>query len=123
MIALPPPRSGRTSEYDMVAAAYRVVRLDMSWGSVEAPPACGSYNFTAYDAAAAAWIARGVTPFYVLDYWTPCYDGGNGCTSQACIEGYANFGAAAMAHFAGRKMAVMFECQNEPQGERTRGCC
>jgi len=40
--------SGRESEYDQVAAAFRVVRLDMSWGSVEAAGACGQYNFSAY---------------------------------------------------------------------------
>ena len=46
--------SGRDSEYDQVAAAFRVVRLDMSWGSVEAAGTCGHYNFSAYGEQARA---------------------------------------------------------------------
>lgn len=37
-------------------------------------------------------------------------------TSQACIEAYAAFGDAAMAHYVALRTPVIFECQNEPQG-------
>ena len=105
--------SGNASEYDLVASAFRVVRLDMSWGSVEnRAQGCGTYDFSAYDAADAAWRSRGVQPLYVLDYWSDCYDDGKGCSSDACADAYGNFGAAAMRHFPG----AIHECQNEPQG-------
>ena len=106
--------SGKTAEYDMVASAFRVVRLDLTWGSVESKArGCGTYDFSSYDAADAAWRARGVQVLYVMDYWSDCYaQNNNGCADMACAEAFGDFGAAAMAHFPG---AIM-ECQNEPQG-------
>ncbi len=107
--------SGKSEELDLVAPAFRVARLDMSWKSVEPEGACGTYNFSSYDAQAAAFLSRGVTPFFLLAYWSPCYDGGSPCTSDECVEAFGAFGAAAMEHFKGQNVA--FECQNEPQGE------
>lgn len=73
--------SGKTSELDMVAAAFRIVRLDMSWGSVENKAGgCGVYNFSAYDEADAAWRARSVQPLYVLD----CECGCRGAEKTRC---------------------------------------
>ena len=40
--------SGRDAEYDQVAAAFRIARLDMSWSSVENASSCGHYDFSAY---------------------------------------------------------------------------
>ena len=106
--------SGKDAEYDMVARAFRVARLDIGWGSVENKAAgCGKYDFSAYDAMDAALRARGVQPMYVLDYWSDCYTAsGQGCADMACAEAFGAFGAAAMAHFP----KSIFECQNEPQG-------
>jgi hypothetical protein len=106
--------SGKDSEYDMVASAFRIVRLDLTWQTVENKAnGCGIYNFSAYDAADAAFRARGVQPLYILDYWSDCYTQyKNGCADMQCAEAFGAFGAAAMEHFPG---AIM-ECQNEPQG-------
>lgn len=108
--------SGHDAELDMVAAAFKIVRLDMSWGSVEQQGACGTYNFSQYDSAVALWTARGVQPMFILDYFSPCYESGQPCTTTDCIDAYAAFGEAAMSHYVALKTPVIFECQNEPQG-------
>ena len=53
-------------------------------------------------------------PPVVIDYYNPCYDGGEPCTSDACFSAYASFGGAAMARYAGR--GIVWETINEANG-------
>jgi hypothetical protein len=99
-------------ETAMLATAFRVVRMDLMWGSVESR--CGQYNFTAYDTLLAAMEAHGLRPYWILDYSNSCYDPGPGCHSDACVAAYGRFTAAVVTRYAGH--GIIFESVNEPNG-------
>lgn len=58
--------SALPGEAAMMATAYRVARMDLTWQSVE--KTCGKYDFSAYDGLVAELSAVGVTPYLILDY-------------------------------------------------------
>jgi len=108
--------SAAPGEAAMLAAAYKVARMDLNWASVERAGACGAYDFSAYDALLAEMEAVGVRLYLILDYNNDsCYPSpASSCETPACIAGYGRFGAATAAHFAGR--GIIFESVNEANG-------
>ena len=107
---------GAPGEAAMLAAAYKVARMDLDWASIEVAGSCGSYDFAAYDELLAAMEAVGVRPYWILDYNNnACYPSpASSCETLACIAGYGRFAAATVAHFAGR--GIIFESVNEANG-------
>ena len=53
-------------EAAMLATAFKIARMDMSWQAVEKAGACGTYDFTAYDSLLATMRANGVRPYWIL---------------------------------------------------------
>jgi len=108
--------SGAPGEAAMLARAYKVARMDLGWASIEKAGACGTYDYSAYDALLAEMEENGVRPYWILDYNNDnCYPSpGSSCTTAACIEGYGKFGAATVEHFKGRN--IIFESVNEANG-------
>ena len=105
------PQPGEAAQ---LAAAFRVVRMDVGWDGIERAGACGTYDFSAYDDLVATLTAQSppVRLYAIIDYCkNPCYQGGAVCSTPACFDAYAAFGAATMRHFAGKH--VIFEVSME----------
>lgn len=62
---------GGEAEAAMLAQAFRLARMDFSWGAIERQK--GVYDFAAYDALLAVMRAHGVRPYWILDYGNPLY--------------------------------------------------
>ena len=89
------------------AAGAKVVRVDCLWHLAE--PTQGVYDFSRWDALTNACAARGIRTLYQLDYNNSLY----GIVGSAeWNQGYANYAAAAVAHFKGK--GVIWEMYNEP---------
>ncbi len=79
-----------------------MARTDFTWAAVERE--CGRYNFSAYDSLLSSLAPFNVTPYWILDYNSPCYPPPPGaparsCASPACAAGYARLAAAAGVAF------------------------
>lgn len=64
------------------------------------------YDFSSYDTLLATMEQHGVRPYWILDYGNALYPSAPGtpsqsCDTQACIDAYGRFAAAAAAHFSG----------------------
>ena len=94
----------------MENAGCKFVRMDCTWDSVETT--AGQYDFSAQDSLVDACTAHGIRVLYVLDYGNSLY--GTDPTSATWQQGFANFAAAAAAHYAGD--GVVWELWNEPNG-------
>lgn len=101
---------GSQNQIQLVSGAYRVARMDFSWGGTE--KSCGSYDFSAYDRLLNSLSPVGVKNYWILDYANNCYDGGKFVTSPAGIAAFSKWIQAAVKHFAGR--GIIWECYNEP---------
>ena len=64
----------RPGEMEMLAAAFRVARMDFSWGATEREK--GVYDFSAYDRLLQSCDANKVRALFILDYNNPFYDDG-----------------------------------------------
>ncbi|CUE71464.1 cellulase-like protein, putative, partial [Bodo saltans] len=104
-----------TGEAAMLSRAFKVARMDFSWGRIEST--CGSYNFSAYDTLLAQMNSVGVRPYWIVDYGNRCYPSvdGQGCSSDECVAAYGRFASAAAQHFQHQKQ-IIFEIINEPNG-------
>ena len=58
-------------EAAQLARAFRTVRMDFSWGSIE--KTCGEFDFSDYDALLDTMTEHGLRPYWILDYGNPCY--------------------------------------------------
>lgn len=101
----------------MLAHAFKIARMDFTWGGIEAH--CGVYDFSAYDGLLAIMKRAGVRPYWILDYGNSCYPPAPGaspvsCSTDACIAGFGRFAAAAATHFHGN--GIIWETVNEPNG-------
>ena len=103
-------------EVALLSTAFRVARMDFTWGRVEAT--CGVFDFSPYDALLAELELHGVRPYWILDYTNSCYPSpgapGNSCSSLACINAFGRLAAAAASHFKGH--SIIWETVNEPNG-------
>lgn len=104
-------------EAAMLSQAYRVARMDFTWGSIER--ARGVYNFSAYDRLLTIMELHGVRPYWILDYGSPLYPPANNtpsqsCSTAECIAAFGAFAAASSAHFHGH--GIIWETVNEPNG-------
>jgi hypothetical protein len=91
------------------ATGITVVRMDLSWGSIEKN---GTYDFSQYNTIADALKAKGMSVLWILDYGHSDYGGGAPIT-DAARTGFANFARAAAQNFKGKNV-VGFEIWNEP---------
>ena len=76
---------GGAAEVAMLAKAFRVARMDLTWAAVEKHP--GVYDFAAYDGLMATLQTHGVRPYLILDYGNPLYPPapvGNCSTPRGC---------------------------------------
>ena len=105
-------------EAAMIAAAYKVARMDFKWASIEKSE--HAYDFEAYDGLLSTMEAHGIRPYWILDYGNPLYPpqhtgrNNGACDTEVCIEAFGKFAAATVAHFRGHN--IIFECINEPNG-------
>ena len=88
--------AGATGETAMLAKAFKLARMDLLWNNIEKAGACGTYDFSGYDALLAEMEAHGVRPYWISDYNNDnCYPSpGSSCATDACIAGYGRFAAA-----------------------------
>jgi prepilin-type N-terminal cleavage/methylation domain-containing protein len=103
-----------THDLDMIAASgCKVVRTDLQWNLVEGTQ--GHYNFSPsgsnYDQLSRDCAARGLRVHYILDGGDNGFYG-NDPANVAWRQGYANFAAAAVAHFKGSNN--IYELWQEP---------
>lgn len=100
----------RPGEMEMLAAAFRWVRMDLIWEATEREK--GVYDFSAYDRLAAALDRHGVRALFILDYGNRLYDGGLAPHTEEGRRAFARWAAAAARRFAGR--GILWEMWNEP---------
>ncbi|OGI03707.1 MAG: hypothetical protein A2Y25_08195 [Candidatus Melainabacteria bacterium GWF2_37_15] len=94
-------------------AGFNMVRTDLKWDQVESTK--GQYVWTQYDQLIDGLLARGITPYMILDYNNTLYGAGSGMagiTTSTQIQGFTNFAKAAAARYKGKK--IIFEIWNEP---------
>ena len=100
---------GGSGDLNMIkAAGCNVVRMDCTWDQIETT--AGQYNFGLPDQLYYDAEPRGIRPMFILDYGNSLY--GTDYTSTAWQQGFANFAAAAAAHYKGSN--VIWEIWNEP---------
>lgn len=97
----------------VASLGFRWVRTEMYWGNIELVP--GVYDFSFYDGLASQLSPLGLKPEFILCYGNPLYTNddwfGTPLTAGADTA-FANFCAAAAAHFAAT--GAKFEIWNEP---------
>ena len=112
-------------DFSMIASAgLKIVRTDLSWSTVETVK--GTYDFSSdpgyyggmtFDDYYTLCKSNGLTPYFILDYGNSLY-GGNGFNtgwnSSTLQQGYANFAAAAVAHFKALGGGVIWQIYQEP---------
>ena len=116
---------GNTKDLDMMAAAgVKIVRTDFKWSDTEYIK--GVYDWSAYDELAANIVARGMRPYFILDYSNALYeqvtvswpDGSpvtafiNSPHTADSVAGFAAWARAAALHFQSQQ--VIWEIWNEP---------
>jgi len=91
---------------------FDMARTDFKWARVE--KSIGQYSWTEYDQLINGLIARGITPYLILDYNNPVYGSSEmtGISTKAQIQGYTNFAKAAVERYKGKK--IVWEIWNEP---------
>ncbi|GAA5201565.1 hypothetical protein [Microbacterium jejuense] len=95
------------------------LREGPSWDTIETSP--GVYEFPAlFDAQLAAAKARGERPLVILAYFSRWYDGGKTPSSPQGIAAFANYAAAAAAHYGAD---VDYEIYNEFNHTFNTGAC
>ena len=111
----------RPGEAKMLSEAFRVVRMDFKWSTVEKN--CGKYNFSKYDNLLTTMQTYNLRPYWILDYGNECYPPkhkpiipfvASSCSTETCIIAFARFAAAAAARYKDNN--IIFECLNEPNG-------
>lgn len=101
---------GKRPQLNLVRdAGCRWVRMDLTWDWIEKAP--GQYDWTLPDQLVNDAAPRGVRILFILDYGNSLY--GTNPASATWRQGFANYAAAAAAHYAGRD--VIFELWNEPE--------
>lgn len=101
------------AELAQLSAAFSLARLDMTWSTVERPTAPpGTYDFAAYDTLFALLLYHHVTPYVILDYGNPLYDGGQAPQSAAAVAALVRWATAAVSRYRGR--GIVWEFWNEP---------
>jgi hypothetical protein len=93
-------------------SGVRWIRNDLLWQYTETKP--GVYNFSAHDQLLSALDQNQLKAVLILDYGNPLYDHGAPPTSDAAVQAFAQWAAAAVSHFKGR--GVIWEMWNEPPG-------
>ena len=104
-------------EAAMLAKAFRIARMDFSWGAIER--ARGVYDFSAYSSLLATMELHSVRPYWILDYGNTLYPPARNtppqsCNTAECIAAFGAFAAASSAHFHGH--GIIWETVNEPNG-------
>jgi polysaccharide biosynthesis protein PslG len=92
-------------------SGVRWVRMDAIWQGGERTT--GVYDFSPYDRLLSALDQHQLKAVLVLDYGNPLYDKGAAPTSDAAVQAFARWAAAAVSRFKGR--GVIWELWNEPQ--------
>ncbi|WP_127793346.1 hypothetical protein [Agromyces sp. LHK192] len=96
-----------------------ILREGPSWDTIETSP--GVYEFPAlFDQQLAAAKARGERPLVILAYFSRWYDGGKTPSSPEGIAAFANYAAAAAAHYGSD---VDYEIYNEFNHTFNNGAC
>ena len=103
-----------SGDVDMAkAAGTSIVRVDLYWSGIEQTQ--GVYDFSNFDSYANYCNAKGVRVLWVLDGSSSYYT----ANTAAWRTGFANFAAAAAAHYQGS--SNLFEFYNEPDGSTDTG--
>ncbi|HEX2950587.1 MAG TPA: cellulase family glycosylhydrolase [Armatimonadota bacterium] len=98
-------------DLDMIqAGGWKFIRMDFTWSSVEKQQ--GVYTYTAYDQLVSGLAARGIRPYFILDYSNTLYETDRSVRTAAGRQAFANFAAAAVSHFSTSN--VIWEIWNEP---------
>ncbi len=101
----------RPGELDLIRdSGVRWVRMDAIWQGTERT--AGVYDFSPYDRLLSALDQHQLKAVLILDYGNPLYDTNHAPTSDAAVQAFARWAAAAVSHFKGR--GVIWELWNEP---------
>lgn len=106
--------TGAHADLDLIADAFSLVRMDLTWDQVETVP--GTYEFGPWDALVDAARARGVGVILILGYGNPLHTAGMSVRTPEERRAFTAYAAAAAGHFAGRVHG--WEIWNEPNLER-----
>ena len=101
-----------TNDLNMIqASGFKNVRTDLTWSAGERQK--GVYDFSQYDAIVNGELQRGLRPYLILAYGNQLYESNIwAVTTPQGIQAYANFAAAAAAHYKGKN--IIWEIWNEP---------
>jgi polysaccharide biosynthesis protein PslG len=92
-------------------SGVRWIRMDVNWQGTERT--AGVYDFSPYDRLLSALDQYQLKALLILCYGNPLYDKGAAPTSDAAVQAFARWAAAAVSRFKGR--GVVWELWNEPQ--------
>ncbi len=91
-------------------AGFKFIRTDLTWQGIEQKQ--GVYDFSAYDTLMAQVKSYGLRAMLILDYSNTLYSNTGAPNTAASRTGFANFAAAAVAHY--KHQGVIWEIYNEP---------
>ncbi|MCY9018883.1 glycoside hydrolase family 5 protein [Priestia megaterium] len=103
------------SEEDIQAiadAGFKWVRIDIFWSSVEKTK--GKYNFksTGYDELNEQIIAKGLKPYYILDYGNSLYGNERSVVTNKARKAFIKFAETTVKRYGGQN--GVWEIWNEP---------
>ena len=104
-----------------LSRAFKIVRMDLRWATVEPAAGVYNYNWTAYDRWVSLQERSGLQPYLILDGANPkiippspgCPSGCKPATPEARAK-WVRFAVAAMRRYANR--SIVWELENEPNG-------
>ena len=105
--------TGDNPQLDMIAdGGFRIIRMDLTWGSVEKQKGVYDFANTGYDALSAGCLKRGIRLLYILCYSNRLHESERSVRTEEGRQAYAAYAEAAARHFAGQ--GVIWEFWNEP---------
>lgn len=96
----------------IVDGGFRWVRMDFAWQRTER--AQGEYDFSSYDRLMGELDKHRLRAMFILDYSNALYESDSSVRTAAGRQRFAQWAAAAVAHFRGR--GIVWEIWNEPNG-------
>ena len=96
----------------IVDGGFRWVRMDFVWQHTERTT--GEYDFSSYDRLIGALQEHHLRAMFILDYSNKLYESASSVRTAAGRQRFAQWAAAAVAHFKGR--GIVWEIWNEPNG-------
>jgi hypothetical protein len=100
-------------DLDLIAqAGFKLVRMDLSWSSVEKTRDVYDFEKSGYDTLTKNCTDRGIHIVYILDYSNKLYEENRSVCTEEGRKAFAAFAEAAAKRYAGK--GILWEIWNEP---------